>query len=182
MSTVLVGLLAAGLAWSVARWLRLRRRPAAVFAAVAASGALGALHLLLARSGGGIIGVALDTPTFGTRIAADRVLVRGTVSPTDARVMVAVRSEKDLHWWLNPLSEPGGVDATSGAWSISVPIGTKSEGMNQNFHLVALASLPGPLANLFEEYPKAGAVDLLPNWTRSEQTTIWRGSRADGTE
>jgi hypothetical protein len=122
----------------VARRLRLRVVPGLVLGVLVS--AAGAASLFIATRGrSGSVDIRIAEPLNGAQIEGCRVQVRGSVSPSNVRVGIAVRSETDDKWWIQPYVLPteGGDTAT---WSVEVFLGTATEGINENFQLVALAS------------------------------------------
>ena len=134
--------LAAGAAWLgliTARGLRVRFPLRIGLALLFAGASIAVLLLVRTQYSSRPVDVRVDDPASGALVEGCRVRVSGTVSPSDARVGVAVRSETDNKWWIQPY-----VEATAGPeanrWSVEVFLGTTREGVGQNFLVVPLAS------------------------------------------
>lgn len=172
---VLVALVAALIGWGVGRVVRLRLLPTGLLAVVTFASTAGALAMT-DPTANGTATVEVRTPGFGELIAAGSTVVSGNVRPPTADVVVALRSEKDLNWWLWPVEKSGSLDPTTGSWKLEVQLGAGSAGIEENFQIVALAAgLPWHCR--FRRCARVvpdGKQPSLPAWTRSEPLTVRR--------
>jgi hypothetical protein len=84
--------------------------------------------------------VQIDSPETNDIFSNNRVRITGTVSPADARVTVAIRSEKDPMWWIHSIVRDKSTENDTGKWSVIGYLGTLESGINENFHIIAIAS------------------------------------------
>jgi hypothetical protein len=115
--------------------MRLRRVPTLLLALLVAAASAASLVILKITYRGTPVSVTIDAPGANSHIDGCRVKLRGRVSPGDTRLALAVRSERDDGWWIQPY-----VVADSGNWMVEALLGTDTEGIDQNFIIVALAS------------------------------------------
>lgn len=175
LPAALAGAVVGFLGWVLARNLRLRRRPALLFAWTIAAAVTGAIVYLPASSFvESSAAVRIVQPSFASTIDQRKVRISGVTSPPDADVVVAVRSESDTRWWLNVVGPEPTARLPNGDWTIEVPIGTATEGADQNYHIVALSRARSWRHWLDNQKPMENPTTDLPDWSRSQPITIRR--------
>ena len=104
------------------------------------------------------------------------VQITGTVSPADARVTVAIRSEKDPMWWIHSIVRAKSPGSDTGKWSVTGYLGTPESGINENFHIIAIASADNWLLEILTGRSlKANRPTIhLPSWTPSIPVVVRR--------
>ena len=107
--------------------------------------------------------VVISEPEADGTVMGVRLLVRGSVTEPNAKVMVLVHPLLTATWWVQGtvLTDP------DGSWQINVHLGTETEGRGERFELVAI--IP-------KRRKKEGAVvDEIPeHFARSSRVTIRR--------
>jgi hypothetical protein len=118
------------------------------------------------------VSVIVVSPKNNSKIAGTKLHVVGTVSPSDSRVTLIASSETDRFWWIQPFAEV----AKDGSWSSDVYLGTKTEGVNELFQIVALASANSILYDLLtNRYLVTGTKrTTIPNWGQSTPINVVR--------
>jgi hypothetical protein len=160
--------------WTFARWLRVRRLPAIVFATSAATIAAFIVHVglppLLTTRGPVVRILQPHSPATATEMS---IQVRGSVTPSDADVIVAVRSQQAQDWYLNKVSalSPGG------GWIVTVNLGEATNGIDEDFNLLALARSKDKTSAAEDKLiatPERSRVVALPEWERSNPVIVRR--------
>jgi hypothetical protein len=162
--------------FAVRKLLNLPRRTAAVGAVGAGAAMLGLLVLLRLSTEPGSAVVSITSPRPSTHVEGYQLQVSGTVRPAHARVTLLVRSERDPRWWVQTVVHPRTIEGTTGLWSIDARVGTATEGIQETFYIVALASSSTYWHDIVSGHDLTTGRRLLavPAWSQSEPLTVWR--------
>lgn len=160
----------------IARTCHLRWTPSFLLASLVAASLIAGLYIARSNFSPKSVKVTIESPKTNTKLKRHKIQISGTVFPANARVAVAIRSEKDPRWWIQSVIRPDRQDGDMGKWSINGYLGTPNAGKNENFYIVALASADNPfLAALTgHEIRKKGSVTRLPIWIQSPIVVIRR--------
>lgn len=162
-----MGLVAAFLLWWVARCLRIRRLPSVVLALFGACGVLWAGRLVTPLPEiPSDVRVQIVSPQTGITVPSQQIEVAGIVEPRGSKVLVAVRSETADMWSVLSV----GPVLSGDRWRIMVSLGTSTEGLNENFSIVALARNE----NEGIEERREWTVVALPDLPRSDAVIVHR--------
>lgn len=163
-------------ALAIGRISKLRWSISVFFAMVIGGGTLGGLYIYQKSLRPYNITLKITAPNSLDIIKGDRVSITGTVSPSEALVTVVIRSEKAIGWWVQSIVHPKNDKGLIGHWSIKGYLGTKHEGINQNFYIIAIASADSLLFNLLTgRFVVANKfVKNIPPWTQSDPVLVRR--------
>jgi len=171
----IVDIVASLLGWWVARAMGLRRRLLPIVGLLSCVTACAGLIYFSSSWQPAVAIVKITDPAASSASNGYRLRVKGTVSPTTARVALVVRSEKAIEWWVQqPVSVNG--HEPPGAWTIDAFLGSPFQGSSENFQVIALAS-PNPwlLDLLSGRSLMAGQrTKKVPNWSQSDPIVVWR--------
>ncbi len=97
--------------------------------------------------------IKIESPQQSSEVSLEST-VRGTVSDPKVRVYVLVHPLKTNQWWVQRSPSPTNQD---GSWRTSCFLGTETEGMNEEFELLALATTESLTeGQIFKELPQCG--------------------------
>jgi hypothetical protein len=164
-------------AWLVgSRALRMAWIPAVMLALLVAAGVFGALYLFRSHASPSPVQVSITSAQSGDLVVEKSVQISGTVVPNNASVTVIVRSEKDMKWWIQDMAKVKIRDDVIGQWQTTVLLGTQSEGIDENFQIIALASSDNMLFNILTgRYITVGQpCDRIPRWENSAPVILRR--------
>jgi hypothetical protein len=173
---IIIALLAS-FAWLVgSRALRMAWVPAFMLALLVIVGVWGALYLFRAHASPSHVQVSITSPKSGDLVAEKGVQISGTIVPNNASVTVVVRSEKDMKWWIQEMAKVKISDGVVGQWQTTALLGTRSEGIGENFQIIALASSNNTLFNILTgRYITVGQTcDRIPRWEQSKPVVLRR--------
>ncbi len=156
-------------------FLRLVRSKVLRIATVLLSGILAFTLLSIARSRAPLnVSLSIESPQQGVTFHSPPVLVKGTVSPENARVRLLVHPEDTDHWWVQ---SPPELNKATGDWQGVCYIGTDSMGIGRRYDIVAVGSAsPWFLdALLGRVFSPGTTVKTLPRISKSEIVVVTRG-------
>jgi hypothetical protein len=101
--------------------------------------------------------------------------MKGTIASKKARVTLIVRAETDTQWWVQEIIYVND-RASLSAWTVDALLGTPSQGVGENFHIIALASPNPRLLDLLggRDLVKGQRLKKVPDWSQSEPIIVWR--------
>lgn len=169
--------LIASFAWFMgSRALRMAWVPSAMLALLVIAGVLGALYLFRSHAKPSHVQISITSPQSGKSVTKKSVQISGIVMPNNASVTVVVRSEKDMKWWIQDMAKVKIRNDVIGQWQTTVLLGTQSEGINENFQIIALASSDNMLFNILTgRYITVGQpCDKIPRWENSAPVILRR--------
>jgi hypothetical protein len=162
-----MGLGAAVVIWWLARRLTVRRLPSAALAIIGAAGIIWARgQVAPLPTIPSDVRVQIASPHTGVSVGSRQIEVTGTVEPSGAEVVVALRPETADRWWIHPV----GPSRMGNRWRITVPLGTSTRGDNENFSIVALAQRKTDIQEDGAEW----TATTLPDWPRSNAVIVRR--------
>lgn len=119
--------------------------------------------------------IVISKPQSGYILHDTELYVEGIVSPAESTVVVMVRSESDNKWWIQSAIQPQEKINGIGKWTMKAYIGTKKEGINQTYNIIALASNDSPFFNFITGRALISTTyGSLPTWNKSEPIVVLR--------
>jgi|GEM_PF-2087366 len=166
-----------GSLWLIgSRLLRIKRTQVRLIAVLVIAGTWVGLNIFRETARTSTVTTIINSPRSGEQVEGYRIQVRGTVTPSSARVILIVRSEKDTRWWMQKSAETTAVNGDIGQWQTDVWLGTPTEGASLNYQIIAVSSADSPVFNLFtgrlivEEKP----YNHIPDWQQSKPKVVRR--------
>jgi hypothetical protein len=175
LAWLVVAATASFLGWWGASAIGLRRGLWPVVGVLSCSAACAGLILFSVSWRPAVAVVKITDPPAFSMTGGYRLRVKGTVSPSAARVTLVVRSEKAIDWWVQQTASVDSNEAR-GTWTIDAFLGTPSQGSFQSFQVIALAS-PNPwlLDLLSGRCLMAGQRSKkVPDWSQSDPIVVRR--------
>lgn len=162
------------LAWS--RSLRVKRAPASAVGIFIMMGVVSSLFIHSHYARPTPVHVTIASPRSGQEILGHRIRVAGTVAPPGARVALVIRSEKDVRWWVQGVVDAEVQQDGTCEWAVDSRLGTGTEGINENFQIIALGSADGTAFNALTGriVMKGTRNAALPDWWQSSPTVVRR--------
>jgi hypothetical protein len=121
------------------------------------------------------VNIMITKPQSGYEQSDTELYVEGIVSPAESTVVVMVRSESDNKWWIQSAIQPQEKINGIGKWTMKAYIGTKKEGINQTYNIIALASNDSPFFNFITGRALISTIyGSLPTWNKSEPIVVLR--------
>jgi hypothetical protein len=120
--------------------------------------------------------VRITVPVSGLHLVGRTLLVEGVVKPPGSTIALAIRSERDTYWWIQPVVKTSTQERIEAHWSIRATFGTADAGIGENFQIIALASADGRWFDLIagRALAEGSRFRELPNWHQSMPVVVWR--------
>ena len=146
----------------------------AVIAGIIAFGGTFGLRLIPSRP----VAVTVEPVPPGYQVDGVTVVVSGTVSPPDTRVMVLVHPWDSDRWWVQetPWTKRIGVQSNHAEWQTVVRLGDETHGHGQAFEVIAVGSQDSLVLDILaERYFRPGTeLFSLPTLSHSNSVVLIR--------